>query len=46
MEGLLLDPVANVDERSALTGLIAQFRQEVAALRAEVTGLRRENLEL
>ena len=46
MEGLLLDPVANVDERSALTGLIAQFRQEVAALRAEVAGLRRENLEL
>jgi transposase len=46
MEGLLLDPVANADERSALTGLIAQFRQEVAALRDEVAGLRRENLEL
>jgi len=46
MEGLLLDPVANADERLALTGLIAQFRQDVASLRAEVAGLRRENLEL
>jgi transposase len=46
MEGLLLDPVTDADDRSALTGLITQFHQEVAALRAEVAGLRRENLEL
>jgi transposase len=46
MEALLLDPVADADERSAMSGLITQFRQDVAAVRAEVDGLRRENLEL
>ncbi len=46
MERLLLDPVADTDGQAALSSLITQFRQEVAALRAEVAGLRRDNLEL
>jgi transposase len=46
MEGFLLEPVADTDGLATALRLIAPFRQEVAALRAEVAGLRRANLEL
>jgi transposase len=45
MEALLLEPVADADPLQAALHLVAQCRQEVAALRAEVAALRRENLE-
>jgi transposase len=46
MEGLLLEPGADSDGLDTALPLIAQCRQEIAALRAEVARLRRENLEL
>lgn len=46
MERLLLESVADTDDLATAVRLIAQFRQEVAALRSEVAGRRRENLEL
>ena len=45
MEGFLLEPVADTDGLATALRLIAPFRQEVAALSVEVTGLRRDNLE-
>jgi transposase len=46
MEGLLLKPDSDTDNPTSVVPLLAQLRQEVVVLRAEVAGLRRENLEL
>lgn len=45
MQGLLLESVADTASLAAAVPSIAQLSQEVAALRAEVVGLRRANLE-
>jgi transposase len=46
MEALLLEPASDTESLASAVRLIAQLRQDVAALHAEVAGLRRENLEL
>src|ERR1700730_15188206 len=46
MEDLLLDPCLDIDLRPSLAEEFALFRQELVELRAEVSRLRRENLEL
>src|SRR5437773_1192044 len=46
MEVLLLEPVAGSSDLTSALPLLAQLRQDMATLRAEVTHLRRENLEL
>ena len=46
MEGLLLQPGSDTETPTSVVLLLAQLRQEVAALRADVARLRRENLAL
>ena len=46
MEDLLLEPVVDTDGLAAALPLSTHCRQEIAALRAEVAGLRRPNLAL
>jgi len=46
MEGLLLEPGSDTNHLPSPVSLLARLHQEVVALRAEVAGLRRENLEL
>src|SRR5438876_11100959 len=46
MEDLLLDPCLDVDLRPSVAQEFALFRQELVELRAEVSRLRRDNLEL
>jgi transposase len=46
MQGLLLEPASDTNDLPSAGAFLAQLHQEVAALRAEVAGLRRANLEL
>ena len=46
MEGLLFKPGSDTENPTSVVPLLAQLRQEVVELRAEVARLRRENLEL
>src|ERR1700731_4290477 len=46
MEGLLLEPGSDTNHLPSPVSLLARLHQEVVALRVEVAGLRRENLEL
>ena len=46
MDGQLVPVCCPEDSSSELILLVQRWRQEVAELRAEVQGLRRENLEL
>jgi transposase len=46
MEGLLLESDSDTNHLPSPVSLLARLHQEVVALRAEVAGLRRENLEL
>jgi transposase len=46
MEILLLEPGADTNALPSAASLLARLSQDVEALRAEVAGLRRENLEL
>jgi transposase len=46
MHALLVEPAADAGNLPSAVSLLAQLRQEVATLHAEVAGLRRENLEL
>jgi transposase len=45
MEGLLLEPGSDTNLLPGAVPALAQLHQQVVALRAEVAGLRRENLE-
>src|SRR6516162_7863161 len=46
MEGLLLEPGSDTHPLPSAVSLLARLHRDVEALRAEVAGLRRENLEL